>query len=414
MLGIGGAGMKGLAHLLSARGKEIIGVDQRPGESGVLTEGSAGGRVASADLVIHSDALSSGHPLLKRARAAGVGVLKYHEALGELSNESKTLAVTGTHGKSSTTSMLAHIFWAAGLDPSALVGAASPAWGGQHARVGQGDYFIVEADDYRNHYLCLRVESAIITTIDLDHPDFFPTLEDVEKGFAAFVRRLSASGILVVPGQVRKKFRHIPWPKQTKAVDEPASFIDICLPGAHMQYNAWLAIQLAQHYGIAEDVARKALRLWPGLSRRFERLGKWEGMEVISDYAHHPREISATLKGARERYPKRRIGILFEAHTAERLTQYFDDFVSSLSLGDGVILAPVFMPAGRDTLQDETAELKTRLAKALERAQVTVLEAPSLAEMGQALAAARDKFDVIIAFSAGQLDSRLRAFVNAD
>lgn len=406
--------MQGLAHLLQARGKTIIGVDQNPVGDAQVKEQAAGGQVAAADLVIHSDALPNGHPLLKGARAAGVGVLKYHEALGELSRESRTLAVTGTHGKSTTTSMLAHIFWAAGLDPSALVGAASPAWGGAHARVGRGDYFIVEADDYRNHYLSLRAESAIITTIDLDHPDFFATLEDVEKSFAAFVKALPLSGVLVVPALVRKNFEHITWPRQTKAVDEPASPIDICLPGAHMQYNAWLAIQLAQHYGIAEHVARAALRQWPGLSRRFERLGVWEGVEVISDYGHHPHEISATIKGARERYPKRRIGIFFEAHTAERLTQYFDDFVLSLSLGDGVILAPVFMPAGRNTLKDEAAQIKTRLAKSLGRAQVTVLEAPNLADIGQVLAAARDKFDVIIAFSAGQLDAHLRAFVNAD
>jgi UDP-N-acetylmuramate--alanine ligase len=345
------------------------------------------------------------------AAGAQIPTMVYHQALGELTRAKQTLAVTGTHGKSSTTSMLAHIFVAAGFDPTALVGAPVPAWGGQNARVGKSPWFIVEADEYRDHFLALHAESAIITAIDFDHPDFFASLADVEESFSEFVSRLSTTGILIVPQAVVNQFPNIAWPAATRAVAAPTKPIDLVLPGAHMQFNAWLAIQLARHYGIDEQTARAALKEYPGLGRRFEQVGSLHNMTVISDYGHHPAEIAATLRAARERYPDRQILVIFEAHTPERLIQFGQAFAQALSLAEGVVLAPPFIPAGRSDALSGVSEALAALAQKLVEAGRAVQVAPDLPTLGRIMEDLAPAYDVAIAFSAGSVDSWLRTFV---
>lgn len=411
MLGSNGSGMRGLALILAARGATIISVDKNGGEPNVLREEEATPAVTAADLVIHTDAIGKDHPLLLAARAAGVPTRIYHEALGELTRERRTLAVTGTHGKSSTTSMLAHIFIEAGLDPTALVGAPNPAWQGENARVGSSDWFIVEADEYRDHFLSLHVESAVITTIDFDHPDWFTSLDDVVHSFTAFVQKISSRGVLIVPETLPEKFPAIPWPANTKTVRPPGEPIELVLPGKHMQYNAWLAIHMAGHYGIDEAVARVALKKYPGLGRRFELLGQIGDMDIVSDYGHHPTEIAATLTAARERYPKGRICAIFEAHTRERLVLFGEAFFEALALADSVIVAPPFIPAGRGEIQGDVADALRDLKQRLEGARREVLILDSMSQLSHLLITISGRFAAVIAFSAGSADAALRATV---
>jgi UDP-N-acetylmuramate--alanine ligase len=412
MLGINGSGMRGLAILLADRGTVITGVDRSNTVTGVLREDDAAPAIASADMVIHTDAIGADHPLLAAAQAAGIPTRIYHEALGELSRERRTLAVTGTHGKSSTTSMLAHIFVAAGRNPSALVGAPNSAWNNQNARVGASDLFIVEADEYRDHFLALRVESAIITSIDWDHPDWFTSLADVAQSFAAFVEKISTTGALIIPAVLAESWPVIRWPANTKVIQPPAELIDLVLPGKHMQYNAWLAIQMAAHYGIDETSARVALKKYPGLGRRFELLGRVGDMDIVSDYGHHPAEIAATLTAARERYGNDSICAIFEAHTRERLVHFGEAFFEALALADSVILAPPFIPAGRGQIQGEVADALRDLKGRLRQAGREVHSLDSVSQLSHLLTFLKRRHAVAIAFSAGSLDGTLRATVN--
>lgn len=422
LLGIGGAGMRGLAIILAHQGATIWGVDredpQLPTQARITffkeNEPGADESIKAADLVIHTDAVSIDHPLLAVARAAARPTMVYHEALGSISQGMRTLAVTGTHGKSSTTSMLAHIFVAEGLDPTALVGAPVPAWEGMNARVGNSKWFIVEADEYREHFLAIQAESAIITAIDYDHPDFFTSLSDVESSFSKFLRKLSSGGALIVPAGIVQRWQTIPWPANTRAVGPPPTPIDLVLPGEHMQYNAWLAIAMAGVYGIDEAAARAALANYPGLGRRFELLGRVGAMDVVSDYGHHPREIEATLAAARSRYGETRICTVFEAHTGERLVHFFDAFCDALALADAIVLVPSFVPPGREGEHPSLKDTEKRLAECLKSRGKEVYEVKELAQISNILTSLSDRHALALGFSAGSLDGILRTCVKKE
>lgn len=411
MLGASGSGMRGLATILEARGAHILRVDRESTE-GVVDEIAAIHEISRMNLVIHTDALHYDHPLLVEARKMNVPIKIYHEALADITHHVRTIAVTGTHGKSSTTSMLAHIFISVGRDPLALVGASIPAWNNTNARIGRGDHFIVEADEYRNHFLSLDVESAIITSIDFDHPDFFASLDEVKNSFSQFLAHVSLRGAVVVPVALMKEFPDLKWPAQTIPVQPPKISIALILPGRHMQYNAWLAIQMAMFYGVSESDARQALAHFNGLSRRFELIGRKLTMDIISDYGHHPKEIIATLKATRERYPEGKILTIFEAHTKERLIQFLPAFCEALVLADGIILAPVFVPSGRDAVESDATSALEQLTEYLNKSGKSVYRAMHLSDIGPVLNELASEFRVCIAFSAGRVDKTLRSIVN--
>ncbi len=412
MLGIGGSGMRGLATLLKGEGATVIGIDKNPTSSAVVGEAKAGPEVASADLVIHSDALGADHPLLQEAEKRGIPKMIYHEVVGEISRNKRTLAVTGTHGKSSTTAMLAHIFTVAGFDPTALVGASIPAWNGEHARLGTGDYFIVEADEYRNHFFSLAAESAIITSIDFDHPDFFASKEAVVKSFEEFISRISVPGAVFISENLYAEFPTLSWPKTVQIVGMPTPPFELSLPGTHMQQNAALALALATHYGIEESLVREALSTFTGLRRRFEKLGDVDGMTVISDYGHHPAEIAATLQAARGRFHQKKISVLFEGHTRERLELFTDAFIDALALADGVVLVPPYLPAGRTQLEEyEPTRALKDISNGLIKLGKDVQILSEYSALPQVLPVLAKKYGVTIAFSAGKLDQQLRSCV---
>src|SRR3989344_9051790 len=188
-LGVGGAGMKGLAYLLRESGETVIGYDNNADASEVSLE-EAVAALSTVDRLVYTDAAVATHPLREAALKINVPQTPYQEALGEFSQQYTTIAITGTHGKSSTTAFLAHILIEAGFDPSVLVGASMPSLEGKNAQLGKGKYFIVEADEYRKHFLELSPSHIIITTIDFDHPDAFSSLHDVEKAYEEFLTKL--------------------------------------------------------------------------------------------------------------------------------------------------------------------------------------------------------------------------------
>lgn len=407
MLGIEGSGMRGLAYLLDKRGKGVRGVDRD------YDQVKAEARLARSEVLIYSDAVDPGHPLRQLARQKDIPELAYHEALGELTAGYTTIAVAGTHGKSSTTAMLAHIMIEKNLDPTVLVGANVPDWGGRGARAGGGKYFVVEADEYRDHWLALKPSYVIITTIDYDHPDYFASLTDVQKSFDQFLRRVDPDGSVVTAREVKQEHSELAWPKDTTLVDYVNRGPRLSLSGEHMRHNAALAIAMAKRLGIKENESEKFLNSWPGLSRRLEQLGYVKKLLIVSDYGHHPAEIAATLTAAREKYPGQKILVLFEAHTMGRLKVFGQEFVKALSKADGVLLVPVFIPAGREQETAEAKEKLMRLEQSLTDLSLPIWRIDNYSELGDSLGQMATKdFNVALAFSAGMLDSQLRSLVD--
>lgn len=416
MLGIGGSGMRGLAKLLAGQGKKVVGSDQQyellreaadMQELEIVADATpsdsplAGGELLEkSDVLVYTDAAENAHPLRELARQKNIPELGYHEALGEFSRGFRTIAVTGTHGKSSTTAFLAYILIEAGLDPSVLIGAPVPWLGGGNSRVGKSDLFVVEADEYRRHFLTLAPEHAIITNIDFDHPDYFTSREDVEAAYKEFAKQVKNK--IIADEKVHTVIGGQPDPLLLplgKGESPPAS-----MPGEHMRSNAALAIAMAQQLGVDGATAIAALQKFPGLGRRMEVVGQVGTMLVISDYGHHPAEIAATLTGARTRYPEQKILLVFEAHTLERLRTFFEEYVAALNAADGVLLMPVFVPKGRE---DESSEAKEWLMKLESRLTVPVSRA-EYAGLASALKQEAETYNLALAFTAGVLDSHLR------
>lgn len=390
MLGIGGTGMRGLAKLLATQGNEIIGSDQQyeviknwPDMKAYKFSDEVIG-----DLLIHTDAAEKSHPLIQAAKKKNIPVMAYQEALGEFSKDFTTIAVTGTHGKSSTTAFLAHILIESGKDPSVLIGAPMPAWGGTGARAGKSDLFIVEADEYREHFLTLQPAHVIIVSVDFDHPDYFKSLEHVKQAYKKFRAKVSGT-VLTTEDLTKKDLENVPAP----------------IPGEHMRSNAALAVMMAGILGVSRDQAITALKTFPGLGRRFEKLGMIGKMELYSDYGHHPAEITATLRGARKKFGKKRMITVFEAHTLERLKSFFDDYVQALSLADGALLVPVFIPVGREHESAEAVATLKELEKAL---KISAWRLKTWDDLKAKLTELSQEFDVALAFTAGMLDAKLR------
>lgn len=415
MVGIEGSGMRGLAYLFAKQGFGVVGEDDTVPERReidgytIVPQAGTAAAVRTADILVYSDAVKDDHPLRRLAEEHGIKQIAYQEALGIFAKQYTTLAVTGTHGKSSTTAMLAHILIEAGFDPTVLVGASLDVFGGRNARAGKGKYFVAEADEYRRHFLALAPAHIIITSIDFDHPDYFTSLADVEAGYSEFMGRLTLQGSVVVLSDVVEHHTRVKWPPNITVIHGDAGRnIAMALPGKHMQQNASLAVALAATLGIDKVHASQSLATFSGLKRRMEKIGMIQEIPVYSDYGHHPQEIEATLAGAKDFFAGKKIGVLVEPHMIERLVTFFEGFSRSLEAADAVMLCPVFYPKGRE------GEISDAPGKLLADLQSKGKPASLLDSYEQLPAALREfarQVDVVIAFTAGRLDAKLRQAV---
>lgn len=395
LMGIGGAGLSALATVLHEAGYAVSGCDRAPSPfvdalraQGIPVHlGHDPRHVRSAEVVVRSSAIPADHPEVRAAEAQGRAVVKREAVIGALMAERVGLAVAGTHGKTTTTAMLAWIAMAAGRDPTFIVGGLIRGLN-RNARAGNGALFIVEADEYDRMFLGLRPRIAVVTTIEHDHPDCYPTPEAFFEAFLAFAERVPPDGTLVLchadlgarrladllEARGRRVVRYgwgppARWWARPLGVDrfevhrddERIGALSLSVPGHHHGLNALAALAAAEAAGIPPAIALEALGRFPGTARRFEVKGEARGVLVIDDYAHHPGEIRATLRAARARYPGRPIWAVFQPHTYSRTRALLEEFARAFEDADHVILTPIYPARETDSLGIRSEDIVERM-----------------------------------------------------
>jgi UDP-N-acetylmuramate--alanine ligase len=447
LLGAGGAGMSGAALLLAARGHELSGHDRSDSSfvealraRGVRVEvGASEARCVppTAGLVVRSAAIPLDDPQVVEAHRRGLTVLKYAELLGLLGPERRTLAVAGTHGKTTSSWLLYHalrgIAEAAGSDaPGALVGGTCRASGSNAVAGGERGWFACEACEYDRSFLQIAAEGAIVTNVEPDHLDYYGTYDAIEEAFARFVDRVHPAGLLVlgreVPARVEDAARCSAWRLGREVGVElrgeqrgrfrfrvrgpgwATPEVQLSIPGAFNVENAAAAIALA--VGLAEratdlpmsalaDAAARGVQRYVGAARRFEPWGTFGGIELVHDYAHHPTEVRVTLEAARRAFPGVPLHVLFQPHQHSRTARFLDDFVESLRAADRVLVADVY---GARAHIDREAAGAPDLVLRLRRAGVDAVEAGAPAAAVKSLAAGLPSRCAALILGAGDID----------
>jgi UDP-N-acetylmuramate--alanine ligase len=426
--------MSSLAILLQRAGYEVTGSDLSDSsvieslrQSGVaVTIGHDAGNVGAASLVVRSSAVPETNPEILHAIERGLTVLKHSEMIGRLSEALRTLAVAGTHGKTTTTAMLASILIEARLDPIALIGGVLPRLG-SGAYLGSGEFFVVEADEFDRRFLQLRPEIAIVTNVESDHLDYYGSFEAIQVAFEAFIDRTSEDGWLVVCEDypfsralaTRRPERAVTYglaesadwraagvtPNElggndfvVYAHDTLVGRFRLQVPGRHNVTNALAAAVAAGRVGVDFTTAAVALEAFTGVVRRLELKGRAGGVSVVDDYAHHPTKVRASLAALREQHEGRLI-CLFQPHHYHRLSSLFEEFANAFADADVVVVADVYAPAGRGPAAGERTSCE--LAQAVRGADAHY--AGSLSAAVERTAALARPGDLVVTMGAGDV-----------
>lgn len=399
-IGIGGISMSGLAEILLQEGFQISGSDSKKSE---LTEQleQLGAKIfygqrtsnieASTNLVVYTAAIHEDNPELQAAIQLNIPLLTRAQLLGQIMNNYETsIAVSGTHGKTTTTSMISQILLQADADPTISVGGILKAIQG-NIRVGKSETFITEACEYTNSFLNFYPKISIILNIEEDHLDFFKDLDDIRNSFKQFAHNTPDAGILIINGEI-ENYSYITQDLKCKVVTygfkkehdftatniefddfargsfdlvykgEIMDHITLGVTGIHNISNALASIALAKEIGIDMDIIKKGLLSFSGTNRRFEYKGEIKGVTIIDDYAHHPTEIEATLTAAKN-YPHKELWCVFQPHTYTRTHAFLKDFAKSLSLADKVVLSDIYAAREQNTLGISSKDLLVEIEK---------------------------------------------------
>lgn len=448
-VGIGGAGMSGIAEVLLTLGFEVSGSDlsesaatRRLARLGAKVHvGHASAHVGRADVVVTSSAVAADNPEVVAARARGIPVVPRAQMLAELMRFKQGIAVAGTHGKTTTTSLIASVLAEGGLDPTFVIGGRLEA-AGAHARLGTGEFLVAEADESDASFLYLTPVIAVVTNIDQDHmATYGHDFERLKQAFVDFMQRLPFYGLVVACSDdphVCACLPRVTKPLVTYGLGEQADLravdveahgekmhfrvlrrrgrplaIRLNLPGVHNVRNALAAIAVAMEVGVKDRAIQKALAEFHGVGRRFERHGDLPlpgggAYTLIDDYGHHPAEIEATLAAVRGAFPGRRVVLVFQPHRFSRTRDLFEDFVRVLATVDVLLLTEVY-PAGETPILAADGRALARAVRVTGRLDPIFVE--HLADLPQAVWGVVQDGDVVLTMGAGsigQLPARLK------
>jgi UDP-N-acetylmuramate--alanine ligase len=446
-VGIGGIGMSGLAEILRTLDFDVSGSDLKPNENTRRLEGlgvrvfigHAADNLGGADVLVYSSAIDPHNPEIVRARALEVPIIPRAEMLAELMRIRYAITIAGSHGKTTTTSLVATVLRAAGLDPTVVVGGKVNALG-SNARLGEGDLFVAEADESDGSFLKLTPTIAVVTNIDPEHLDHYGTHEAVKEAFVQYANRVPFYGLCVMcidhPSVQeilpRIERRHVTYGVARQADyraknaryeglsthfdafrrDEPLGRFVIQMPGAHNVLNALSVIAVADELEVPLDVTRDAIAGFHGVQRRFTVLGqpgftkngKLGEVMIVDDYGHHPAEIEATLDAAQRGFD-RRVVVAFQPHRYTRTKLLFDEFTRAFNKADVVVVTDVY-PGGEKPIEGATGEALAEAIRAHGHHAVTYVRDKKY--VAQALRDVVEPGDIVIALGAGDINASAR------
>jgi UDP-N-acetylmuramate--alanine ligase len=420
LIGVGGVGMIWIADYALAQGWRVSGSDVSSGpEVARLQAKGATIHIGCDPSAIPSDVTevvytaaatpsSPSYPEFQELERRKLPMMKRAQWIGKLSKHRTTVAVAGAHGKTTTTAMIGWILEKAGLDPTVFVGGTVAAWDG--TRIGKGDYLVLEADEFDRSFHNFYPQIAVVLNIDLDHTDYYTGgLPEIEQSYRRFLRNLPHGTGMVVgygkDGRVRKISKGFKYKQRWYDEESLWPGVKVPQPGMHNLLNATAAARVAHELGISQEVIKEALATFPGAGRRFEYLGTWNKVELYDDYAHHPREISATLAGMAERFPGQPLTLVFQAHQKARALALLKEFGRAFDENppSKLILAPIYLVAGREmdldvsnlTIADEVAKNKP--------ADMELLAPEDNSELEQMVRAVSQEPGVLMVMGAGNI-----------
>lgn len=432
VIGIKGSGVIAVVEILHAMGIEITGSDtnekfftdeilQKLGIK--YSENFSSGNIPlDVDIVVYSTAYNENNNVeFQEAKRRNLEMISYPEILAQLFNEKYGIAVCGTHGKTTTSAMLAYVLKEIGTDPSAIIGSKVIDWGG-NALIGKGEFFVAETDEFQNKLRLYDPKAVILTNLDFDHPDTFPTFQEYKQAFSDFVARIPKIGFLVIWGdsvdtlEVSRKaacqiltygfggeceYRIISKEIQKFEVEcngKKIGEFEIKLIGKHNVLNTVAVIAVCHKLNLDLEKVKEALKNFQGTKRRFEYIGERNGAILIDDYGHHPQELQATLKGAREIYPQKNIWAVFHPHSYSRTEALLSEFSQSFSDADHVIVLDIYGSARENNGKVNSGDL-VKLINKFDRDKAEYLKT-----IDEAVEFLQDKIgadDVVITIGAG-------------
>lgn len=435
-VGIGGIGMSGIAEILIDQGFQVSGSDLSENENtfhlsnlgAKIFIGHSEENIKDAEVVVYSSAVNiNENPEIIEARKNGIPVIRRAEMLAEVTRLNYCLAISGTHGKTTTTSMIGLILIKAGYDPTVIVGGRLKDFGGTNARLGKGNWIVVEADEYDRSFLQLLPTIAIVNNIEAEHLDIYKDIEDLENTFIQFASKVPFYGFValgvdspgvkeIVPNLNKKVVTFGISPNcdyfakniendgtnTTYDLYENSNFIGkikLSVPGVHNVKNSLAAITIARKMGIEFDIINAALGDFTGVYRRFDIKGERNGIKVIDDYAHHPTEIQSTLEAARKGWDRRIIAI-FQPHTYSRTLSFYKEFASSFDNADILVITDVY-PSREKPIEGVTGELIANQAK--KYGHKNVIYVPNFDDITSTVMGILKENDIVITIGAGSI-----------
>jgi len=435
MIGIGGISMSGLAEILIKWGYKVSGSDLTPSHITDKLQNSGvkvgiphqANNVDDADAVVYTAAVKADNPEIIRAKELHLPLVDRATLLGEITGiYQKTIAVSGTHGKTTTTSMIAATLTEAGTDPTVLVGGELSSIGGNY-RIGSSDFLVTEACEYVESFLKFHPECGIILNIEMDHLDFFKDIEHIKSSFSKFGNKVSPSGTVIGnfdDGNIIDIFKDIDRDKISFGITNPADWkaenilfnargcagfsayhngscigdVQLSIPGRHNVYNALACIAACSYYGIEFKKIRASLERFTGAKRRFEYIGETNGIRIVDDYAHHPSEVKATLDAASKQNPNS-LWCIFQPHTFTRTKSLLDEFATAFGAANHVIITDIY--AARE---NNTGEIHSKdLVDAINKETSNAVYAYSFEEAVKLIRGGAKFGDLVITMGAGNI-----------
>jgi len=444
MVGIGGIGMSGIAEILLDQGFEVSGSDRSLSEiterleklGAKIYKGHAAKNLNEADVVVYSSAVHLDNPELVAAGEKKIPVIRRAEMLAELMRTKYGIGIAGTHGKTTTTSMTSLVLMEGGLDPTVIVGGKLSSFGGTNARLGHGEYIVVEADEFDRSFLQLTPVIAAITTLEREHLDIYTDLDDIKRAFIEFANKVPFYGFVIlcldepsiqeILPLIRKKVVTYGLNVQSDLRAVNISFsaatskfnllqhgrdlgeIRLMVPGVHNVKNSLAAIGIGLELGIDFKKIKEAVESFTGVYRRIEMKAEVGGIMVVDDYAHHPTEVQATLSALKSGWPEKRVVAVFQPHLYSRTRDFHDEFGRSFLNADVLVVTEIY-PAREEPIQGITGELIVSDARAFGHKEAHYV--PDKKQLPEFLMKVVKPGDIVVTLGAGDISKFGEEFI---